>query len=291
MNGILIINKEPGLTSHDVVDTLRNLSGTKRIGHTGTLDPMATGVLVTCFGQATRLIEFLPGDKEYQATFQLGVTSDTLDKTGRILTEHSLENITAERIRSVMAELVGVLEQIPPMFSAVKIKGKKLYQLARAGKTVARPTRRVTISELKINQIDLPLVTFTVRCSAGTYIRSLAASAGEKLGCGALLTELIRTQAGPFSIKDTVKLSDLSAGNLSQYLRPIDAGLNHLPAVILTANDVHKIKNGQSISVSKTFDQNELVRIYHDRVLLAIGQVQTTTKTFSLKPVKVLNID
>ncbi|MEK7448319.1 MAG: tRNA pseudouridine(55) synthase TruB [Planctomycetota bacterium] len=294
MSGILIINKPAGLTSHDVIDILRQVSGVRRIGHTGTLDPMATGVLVTCLEQATRIIEFIPDDKEYQAVLQLGTTSDTLDRTGKILSHQPVNHISELQIKTEVAELIGSLKQVPPMFSAIKIKGRRLYELARAGQSIPRPARTVEIYDLKITAINLPFVHLKIHCSSGTYIRSLAETVGEKLGCGALLFDLTRTRVGPFGLEQSIQLPQLnSLITLKKLLKPMETGINHLPTITVSPNDAQKIKNGQSLKQNTTRPfPNHYVRIYtNDANLLAIGKVHySPNNECFLKPVKVLTV-
>lgn len=207
INGIMNIYKEAGYTSHDVVAKLRGIVGQKKIGHTGTLDPDAVGVLPVCFGSATKLCDMMTDkSKEYEALMRLGVTTDTQDMSGRILTENAVDVCESE-VENVIMGFVGGYEQMPPMYSALKVNGKKLYELARAGKEVERQPRHVDIAYIKILGIDLPEVRFQVGCSKGTYIRTLCADIGEKLRCGAAMAGLIRTRVGNFKIEDSIKLS------------------------------------------------------------------------------------
>lgn len=201
------IYKEAGYTSHDVVAKLRGIVRQKKIGHTGTLDPDAVGVLPVCFGSATKLCDMMTDkSKEYEALMRLGVTTDTQDMSGKILTENAVDVCESE-VENVIMGFVGGYEQMPPMYSALKVNGKKLYELARAGKEVERQPRHVDIAYIKILGIDLPEVRFQVGCSKGTYIRTLCADIGEKLRCGAAMAGLIRTRVGNFKIEDSIKLS------------------------------------------------------------------------------------
>jgi tRNA pseudouridine55 synthase len=194
--GILVVDKEKGITSHDVVQRLRRRLGVRRVGHAGTLDPNATGVLVLLIGKATkRSNEFLGQDKEYVATVRLGETRDTDDSDGEV-TSRSEVNVSPEELQKVLGMFIGVTEQVPPMYSAVKIKGKKLYELARKGRTVDREPRRVEIKEIELMDLRSPVIVLRVLCGKGTYIRQLARDIGEKLGCGAYLEELRRTRSG-----------------------------------------------------------------------------------------------
>ena len=198
MNGIIVIDKEPGFTSHDVVAKMRGICGQRKIGHTGTLDPMATGVLPVCLGSATKLCDMLADrDKEYVAELLLGVETDTQDVTGQVLARCPVE-VQESQVRSAAASFVGEYRQVPPMYSALKVNGKKLCDLARAGKEVERKARPVQIYELEILECSLPVVRMRVVCSKGTYIRTLCADMGERLACGGTMQSLRRTRVGMF---------------------------------------------------------------------------------------------
>ena len=208
VNGILNIYKEKGYTSHDVVACLRRIVGQKKIGHTGTLDPEAEGVLPVCLGQATRVCDMLTeNDKSYEAVLLLGVTTDTQDITGTVLRTRSTDHLTDERVIECIRDYIGSYDQIPPMYSAVKVNGKKLYELARQGKTVERAGRRVTLHDIRILDMDLPRVRMAVDCSKGTYIRTLCHDIGESLGAGGGLDSVLRTRAGHFSLAESLRLA------------------------------------------------------------------------------------
>lgn len=212
MDGILIIDKPKGMTSHDVIDFVRRNFAIKKAGHTGTLDPSATGVLVVLIGKATKLSSrFLSADKEYEAVMTLGRKTHTGDADGRVLQERFAGGVTEEDIRSVFASFEGETEQVPPMVSAIHHKGRRLYELARKGKEVQREPRRINITELKIDKIDLPDVGFTVECSKGTYIRKLCDDIGDRLGCGAHLSSLRRLRAGDFELGGSIGLEQLKS--------------------------------------------------------------------------------
>ena len=199
--GILNINKPEGWTSQDVAAKLRKTLGTKRVGHTGTLDPMASGVLPVCYGRATRIIEYYDADlKTYACEMQLGVRTDTLDRTGTVLEERPFQGITEEEIRSAVSRMSGWVEQIPPKYSALKVNGKRLYEYARQGLDVEIRSRRIYIDRIGTDSIDTDsgLIRFTVRCSKGTYIRTICDDLGQELGCGAVMTALTRTESGPY---------------------------------------------------------------------------------------------
>jgi len=209
INGIINIYKEAGFTSFDVVAKLRGITKQRKIGHTGTLDPDATGVLPVVLGNATRLVDMLTDKKkEYVAEFKLGITTDTQDISGSLLSTKEV-NVSADQVRHAIESFVGDISQIPPMYSAIKVDGKRLYELAREGKEIERKSRPVTIHEIEIISIELPIVKMRVGCSKGTYIRTLCHDIGEKLGCGATMTSLVRTKSGQFSIDEAYKLSEV----------------------------------------------------------------------------------
>ena len=210
MDGILLVNKTKGMTSHDVVDFVRKKFALKKVGHAGTLDPMATGLLVILIGKYTKSSNLLmAGDKEYEAGMTLGATSDTLDACGKISVSADPKNIKTEDIESVFKEFAGEIEQRPPMYSAVKIRGRKLYELARKGVSIERESRKVFINNIEILKIKLPEILFRVACSKGTYIRQLASDIGGRLGCGAYLSSLMRMRSGNFKISDAIAVDEL----------------------------------------------------------------------------------
>lgn len=209
MNGFINLYKERGFTSHDCVSKLRRIIGQKKIGHMGTLDPEAEGVLPVALGKATRLIELFDDDKKtYRVTMRLGITTDTLDLTGKVLEEHEVCS-DAEQIRSCLLSFLGESEQVPPMYSALKKDGKRLYELAREGISIEREARKITIYEIVFGSFELPKVCFDVTCSRGTYIRSLCDDAGRKIGCGACMEKLIRLRVGMFAEENSFTLADL----------------------------------------------------------------------------------
>ena len=255
-NGFIAIHKQQDWTSHDVVAKLRGILGTKKIGHTGTLDPLATGVLVCAVGQATKLVEYMQGcDKEYIATFELGKTSDTYDSTGELRIESSELRIHLEDIQKVIQKYIGKIEQIPPAFSAIKIQGKKAYELARKGKKVDMPKRIVEIQLFDIISYEYPFLKVRIMCSGGTYIRSLAHDIGQDLGVGAIMTALERTRVGKFRLQDSVFLEEVN----SKYLI-WNANICNLPSVELSDNQLIDLQQGKYISLD----------CRHDRVMLGI---------------------
>lgn len=227
IHGVLNVYKEKGFTSHDVVAKLRGIVGQKKIGHTGTLDPDATGVLPVCLGKATKLCDMLTDkDKTYETVLLFGKKTDTQDISGTVLEEGTVDMLTEEAVRETIVSFVGEYEQIPPMYSALKVNGKKLYELAREGIEVERKARKVQIHEIVIKEINLPRVKMEVSCSKGTYIRTLCHDIGEELGCGACMEELVRTKVSRFVLGDSLTLKEISEkkenGMLGEILIPID---------------------------------------------------------------------
>ena len=273
IHGIINVYKEKGFTSHDVVAKLRGIVGQKKIGHTGTLDPDATGVLPVCLGKATKLCDLLTDkDKTYEAIMLLGMTTDTQDITGRILEEKSTETLTADKVREVIESFVGDYDQIPPMYSAKKVNGKKLYELARQGIVIERKPCPVTLSSIIIKKIDLPYVTFEVTCSKGTYIRSLCRDIGEKAGCGGCMAGLVRTRVSSFKIEDGFTLSEVEAmrdaDTLLEHIVPVDEVFLHLPAFFVKKEGEKLLYNGNPISLSLcALDENSSIsnwQLYED---------------------------
>ncbi len=271
-NGIVNVYKDAGFTSFDVVAKLRGIFGMRKIGHTGTLDPEATGVLPICLGNATKVVELLMDhDKEYIATLQLGIKTDTQDTTGEILEEKSTEGITEDKVTETIMSFVGDIMQIPPMYSALKVNGQKLCDLARKGVEVERKPRPVTIHEIEIISIELPLVTFRVHCSKGTYIRTLCNDIGSKLGCGGAMKTLERTRVGIFEKKDTLTLQELQQlkdeGRLSQAVSPVDGLFPDYPKLTVCGDGIKKLENGNKLSRTDYVNQNAInvqgcVRVY-----------------------------
>lgn len=305
MDGVLIIDKPAGMTSHDVVAIVRRTIGERRVGHTGTLDPFATGVLVVLVGRATRLAQFLSGaEKEYEAVIRLGYATDTGDATGkRRTTDFTTEaqrptEIHKEEIETALASLRGEIEQTPPMYSAKKIAGEKLYQLARRGEEVERKAVRVTVSQfealpgestvLKTNDDATSDLAVRVVCSAGTYVRTLAESVGERLGVGAHLSELRRTRAGQFKIADAITLDRLNdvarSGAVEQVLLSPDAALAHLPFLNLDADDAQRVRQGIDIPIDDAagppWSDGEPVRLRSKDELIAVGIYDEVTRSW-----------
>ncbi len=255
MDGILNVNKPAGLTSFRVVAAVRRASGEKRVGHAGTLDPDATGVLPVCLGKATRVVEFLSdASKSYRATVRLGVTTDTYDASGNITARTDPAAITQEQVEAPLAPFRGRIQQTPPMFSALKQAGKPLYALAREGKTVERKSRTVTIHRLELTGWEPPEFTLELDCSKGTYVRSLAHDLGQALGCGAHLSGLVRTRVGAFTIEDTVGLEEaieaFQSGKGDALLAPIDSVLGEMAAVTVTGEETDAVRKGKPLERS-----------------------------------------
>lgn len=225
MDGILIVDKPQGMTSHDVVDVIRRRFALKKVGHGGTLDPMATGVLVVLIGKCTKLSgRFLSDDKAYEATLVLGARSDTGDAEGRITPSAQAPDVSAAQAEAVFRGFLGDIEQVPPMYSALKVNGKKLYELARKGIEIERPPRTVSIRALAITHFALPEISFAVSCSKGTYVRTLCADIGDRLGCGAYLVRLRRTRSGSFDIGKAVTMDEIMASGREGLERRCIAG-------------------------------------------------------------------
>ena len=250
MNGIVIVDKPQGWTSQDVTARLRRVFSTRRIGHGGTLDPMATGVLPVFVGRATRGVEFFEhAEKTYETVLRLGLTTDTEDITGEKLEEREV-SFTSERLEEVLESFRGDILQVPPMYSALKVNGQKLYDLARKGKTVERQPRPITIHELTLLDVGENTLRLRVRCSKGTYIRTLCKDIGEALGCGGCMEALRRVSAGEYGIAEAVPLQELlETEEPEKYLRPVDSMFRNYPAVTLTENQEKRCRNGNSFSV------------------------------------------
>lgn len=271
INGIINIHKEAGFTSHDVVAKMRGICGQKKIGHTGTLDPQATGVLPVCLGSATKLCDMLTDkDKEYVAELLLGQTTDTQDVTGQVLTETEVE-VSEEAVRQAIMSFVGDYDQVPPMYSALKVNGKKLYELAREGKEVERKARRVTILGIEILDIQLPVIKMRVACSKGTYIRTLCADIGEKLGCGGTMKSLVRTRVERFTLENAVTLGELQelrdTGKLETAVLPVDMCFGECPALHVQEKWQKLLENGNAFYANQTeenvtYGAEQWVRIY-----------------------------
>lgn len=300
-NGILPVNKDKGFTSHDVVAKLRRILKMKKIGHTGTLDPSVTGVLPICLGKATKVAEYLLDlPKTYEGQLTLGKATTTEDADGEITEMVRVSPLSIKDIEEAFACFEGEIEQIPPMYSAVKVEGKKLYELARQGKEIERQARKVNIYELEILRTDLeepfPTVNFRVKCSKGTYVRTLCVDIGKKLGFPAHMSSLVRTVSGPFHLAESLTLEQIESavaqGNLDEHISNIGRAVEHLPSIEVDAFIEQKVMNGQpirNIAKIKQIDKEELYAVYskNSGELLAIHQYDE--KEAITKPVKVFS--
>ncbi|MDZ4230486.1 MAG: tRNA pseudouridine(55) synthase TruB [Dehalococcoidales bacterium] len=255
MDGIFNINKPPARTSFSIVAMVKWLSGERRVGHAGTLDPAATGVLPVAVGQGTRVIEFLVGStKTYRAEIELGVATDTYDADGMVVRRGDPSGVTREHLVSALASFHGLIKQTPPMYSAVKYQGKPLYKLARAGITVERKSRLAEVHDLKLVDWQPPVATVEIICGKGTYIRSLADDLGRVLGCGAYLKSLMRLQCGPFDIGGALTLPQLEEafryGYWQQFIHPVDSVLLNYAAVVVGADAEQNIRNGRPLHLA-----------------------------------------
>ncbi len=282
MNGYLLINKPKGPTSHDVIYRVRRIAKTKKVGHTGTLDPMATGLMVVCIGNATKAADYITnGNKAYLATMKLGFVSDTLDSTGEV-TKLPEKAIAEDEIRTVFSSFIGEYEQTPPMYSAKKIDGKKLYELARKGETIERKAVLVSIFKLDIHSIEDNTITFYVECSKGTYIRSLIDDIGKKLNYGAIMTELKRVKSGQFSLESSkaYTLEELEEMNdITPLLHPVDTAFLNYPKYVANAHYERLIKNGimvdlKRLGLSHETENGKRFRVYtEDGIFFAIMEI------------------
>ncbi len=271
-SGIINVYKEAGYTSFDVVAKLRGILGIKKIGHTGTLDPDAIGVLPVCVGKATKVCDLLTDkDKTYRAVMHLGITTDTQDMTGKVLSTKPVD-VTEDLVKEVLLSFVGNSQQIPPMYSALKVNGKKLCDLARQGIEIERKPRDIYISEINILDISLPRVTFEVSCSKGTYIRTLCHDVGQKLNCGACMESLVRTRVSNFLIEDSITLEEIQRlkeqGKLEEKMISVDSLFEKFPEVYGVPNADGKLKNGNVLSIDEVktevdfTEENRSVRMY-----------------------------
>lgn len=293
MDGILNVHKEKGFTSHDVVAKLRGILKQKKIGHTGTLDPDATGVLPVCLGRATKVCEYLTDrSKTYVARVRLGVVTDTQDLSGRVLEEHPVQ-VTKEELIEAVSGFVGEIWQTPPMYSAVKVNGKRLYELARQGLEVERKKRKITVHSCSITDYAAKEQTFVmeVHCSKGTYIRTLCHDIGECLGCGAAMASLVRTRSGIFSLEGALTLSEIEQkaqdGTLDGAVLPIDAIFHDHPEIIVSQSGLRYLQNGNALrqewcGAAGCVGHGETVRMYGpDRTFYALYQYDEKKRIFT----------
>ena len=290
-SGILPVEKGPGVTSFQVVAQLRRLLRAPKVGHGGTLDPDATGLLPILVGEGTKLTPYLTAlDKEYVATARLGVTTDTQDASGTVLRERPVPALDAAALAAALARFVGEIEQIPPMYSALHHEGRRLYELAREGAEVPRQPRKVMVHAITLEAVALPELTFRVRCGKGTYVRTLVADLGEALGTGAALSRLVRSRVGPYRLEDAVRWDALREARdgaaLWTRLLPLDSALADLPALTLDARATQAFVHGQSVPAGAA--RAELLRVYGpDGALLGVGQGRGDL----VKPERLLHAD
>lgn len=288
-SGILLLDKLPGITSNAALGRAKRIIGIKKAGHAGTLDPMASGLLVLCFGQATKVAGFLlDADKSYEADVRLGVTTSSEDSEGEVIERRPVPALDEEQIGSILDRFRGPIDQVPPMHSALKHKGQRLYDLARRGEVVERPPRSVVIHALELVSYDGETLRLQVRCSKGTYIRSLARDIGEVIGCGAHLAGLRRTTSAPFGIQDAVELEVLESLTRDQahaLLIPPDRALEHLPAVELEDQQARRITQGQRLAGLSPVHCGQ-VRIYGPAAFLGVGEMDGQGH---LKPVRLFS--
>lgn len=299
-SGVLVVDKPQGLTSFDVVRRIKKLLGIKRVGHTGTLDPMATGVLTVCLNRATKLVPFLQaGEKEYVGRILLGMSTDTDDVTGRVTDKVVRMDLNPSEILKAAQEFVGPIEQVPPAYSAVKFDGRPAYKMARSGERIPPRSREVVVHDLAVTGIDLPRISFCVRVSKGTYIRSLAADLGRRLRTGACLETLRRVSAAPFRLDRAVPLADLESvvrdGRLEERLIPLENALGFMPEVVVSQTLARMVENGRPLPIADLdqFTPNPgLVRVMDASAgLLAVYEYKPTSGTREnqcLTPLRVL---
>jgi len=299
IHGILNVLKPPGMTSHDVVGYVRRLTGIKRVGHTGTLDPAAVGVLPICVGLATRLVDYITDQKKaYRAEITLGTATDSGDALGEIVSVCNSVSVSQEDIETVLSKFLGNILQVPPMTSAIKINGKKLYELARQGIEIERPARKVIIYKLEAVKWDLssspPRFLVDIDCSKGTYIRSLCTDIGTTLGCGAYMSFLVRTKVGSFRLEDALTLEELQdsaqTGDLITKLVSMERALVDMPKLELNELQARDIDNGRTITVIAELNvSDEIIQLHFEERLLAIAQVRVQNGAYVVKPIKVFH--
>lgn len=293
VHGILLLDKRLGVSSNRALQEVKRLFNANKAGHTGSLDPMATGLLPLCFGEATKVSAMmLDDDKRYQVVVQLGVITDTGDAEGEVIEKNPVPSLSLEQIESCLLNFTGELKQVPPMYSALKHQGRKLYQLAREGIVIERKARDISIFELKLLDVSRDSLTLDVLCSKGTYIRSLAEDIGQYFGCGATVTALRRTQAGRFELKNSwtiEQLQKMDFRELQQCLLEVDKPLDGLPVLELSIKQASLIRQGQQIVVDHPqLDAIQgLVRMYNEQVFLGLGEILLDGK---LLPKKIFNL-
>lgn len=291
IHGILLLDKRLSVSSNRALQEVKRLFNANKAGHTGSLDPLATGLLPLCFGEATKVSAMMLDDnKRYQVVVKLGVMTDTGDSEGKVIEEKPVPELSPGEIEACLQGFSGEIDQIPPMYSALKHNGRKLYELAREGKIIDRKARRITIFELKLLNKTSDSLTLDVFCSKGTYIRSLAEDIGHKLGCGGTVIELRRIQAGQFKIENALTIEQLQQMDLDQLkdqLIDVDKPLDDMPMLELSADQAILIRQGQQIKMEKTGAIQGAVRMYADQVFLGLGEMLLDGK---LLPKKIFNL-
>ncbi|MCF6252884.1 MAG: tRNA pseudouridine(55) synthase TruB [Methylococcaceae bacterium] len=291
IHGILLLDKRLGVSSNRVLQEVKRLFNANKAGHTGSLDPLATGLLPLCFGEATKVSAMMLDDnKRYQVVIKLGIMTDTGDAEGKVIEKKPVPELSLAEIESCLHSFTGEIDQVPPMYSALKHNGRKLYELAREGKTIERKARRITIFELKLLHTTADSLKLDVFCSKGTYIRSLAEDIGHYLGCGGTVTELRRTQAGQFNIEHAFtieQLQEMDFEALTNCLIEVDKPLETIPAIELSTKQARLVKHGQQIETEVEANQG-MVRMYSEQVFLGLGEMLLNGK---LVPKKIFNLN
>lgn len=290
VHGIILLDKRLGVSSNQALQEVRRLLNANKAGHTGSLDPLATGVLPLCFGEATKVSALmLDDDKRYTVTIRLGIMTDTGDSEGKIIADMPVPQFSEAELRACLQSFVGEIEQVPPMYSALKHQGKKLYELAREGKTVERQARRISIYQLELLDFDHESISLDVSCSKGTYIRSLAEDIGQAMNCYGTVTALRRTAAGMFGIAQThtwQQLQTMDEAEILGKLIPVDTPLTNIPAIALSPTQALRIQQGQQISFDNRFGGS--VRLYCEQTFLGLGEILLDGK---LAPRKLFNLN
>jgi len=289
MTGILVVRKPVGVTSFDVVAAVRRAFRVQRVGHAGTLDPGASGVLPVLVGEATKLMPYLlDQDKEYRVTARFGTTTDTLDIGGRVLTRVPVGDLSREKLASVIGQFIGRIRQVPPMYSAVHHEGQRLYELARRGVEVEREPRDVVVHRIVLEEVLRDTATLTIVCGKGTYVRVLVAELGDALGVGAVVERLVRTRVGPFTLDDAVAWEEIRAATVLGALRPPDAAIGHWPAAHLAPDEARSFVHGQSVPAAVPVSGR--IRVYGPAgTLLGIGVMSPDGAR--IRPARVFHVD
>jgi len=292
VHGILLLDKRIGVSSNRALQEIKRLFNANKAGHTGSLDPLATGLLPLCFGEATKVSSLmLDDDKRYQVVVKLGIITDTGDSEGQVVAEKSVPVLSVEAIENCLQKFTGDIDQVPPMYSALKHKGRKLYELAREGKVIERKARRITIFELNLLNTTIDTLTLDVVCSKGTYIRSLAEDIGNELGCGGTVVQLRRTQAGIFKIENSLMLEQLQKMDLDQLtnqLISVDKPLHNIPSILLSDVQTVMVRQGRQLQLDKKIESVlGQVRMYNEQAFLGLGEIQLDGK---LVPKKIFNL-